>query len=202
MKTNKEEKYHASDLKTSITDVASKLLISDGIEAITMRTIASELGVSRGAPYRHFEDKHDLLCSVAQHSFELLNTLMLNLSPKGTVPKDEFYQFAKKYIDFCLSYPAFYHLMFSNAELLKNQTTELSISAYRSFHQLETLLKKFQQEGMIKKEDVNLQANYVWSSLHGYCCLLLAQEAKKAEKLAVNQEFFLEKIWGSLCTNR
>ncbi|WP_026958724.1 TetR/AcrR family transcriptional regulator [Aliagarivorans taiwanensis] len=201
MNTKKYENYHASDLKASIIDVASKLLISDGIEAITMRAIASKLGVSRGAPYRHFVDKHDLLCSVAQHSFELLNASMLNFSQIGTPPKDEFHELTKKYIDFCLSYPAFYHLMFSNEELLKNQTTELSTSANKSFHKLETLLEKLQQEGMTKNEDLNLQANYVWSSLHGYCCLLLAQETKKAEKLAKNQDFFLEKIWCSLSTS-
>lgn len=202
MKTNKEEKYHASDLKASIIDVASKLLINDGIEAITMRSIASELGVSRGAPYRHFVDKHELLCSVSQYSFELLNASMLNLSAKRGEPKGELYQLGKKYIDFCLSYPALYHLMFNNTELSNNQTTELSVSAYKVFHQLETLLVKFQQECVIKKEDANLQANYVWSSLHGYCCLLLTQEAKKVETLVANQEFFLEKIWISLCTNR
>lgn len=198
MKKNKEQKYHASDLKASIIDVASKLLINDGIEAITMRSIASELGVSRGAPYRHFEDKHDLLCSVAQYSFELLNTSMLNSSPKGGEPKDELYQLGKKYIDFCLSYPAFYHLMFNNTELSNNQTTELSISAYKLFQQLETLLAKFQLQSLIKKEDVNLQANYIWSCLHGYCCLLLSQEATKVEKLVVNQAFFLNKILASL----
>jgi len=202
MNTDKKEKYHTSDLKASIIAVASKLLIDDGIEAVTMRSIASKLSVSRGAPYRHFEDKHDLLCSVAQNSFELLNTSMLNLSPKEGEPKNELFQLALKYIDFCLSYPALYHLIFNNAELSNNQTTELSNAAFKLFHQLETLLTKFQQTFVIKKEDVNLQANFVWSSLHGYCCLLLTQETKKVEKLVMNQDFFLEKIWGALLSNK
>jgi AcrR family transcriptional regulator len=202
MNTNKKEKYHAGDLKASIIAVASQLLVDGGIEAVTMRSIASKLDVSRGAPYRHFEGKHDLLCSVAQSSFELLNNSMLNLSSKEGEPKGELFQLAHKYIDFCLSHPELYNLIFNNAELSNNQTIELSNAAFKLFHQLETLLTKFQQAGVIKKEDVNLQANFVWSSLHGYCCLLQTQGAKKVEKLVMNQEFFLEKIWGALLTNR
>jgi AcrR family transcriptional regulator len=199
---NKKEKYHASGLKASIIDVATKLLIEEGIEAITMRSIASKLAISRGAPYRHFEDKHDLLCSVAQSSFELLNTSMLNLSPKEEEPKAELFQLGLQYIDFCLSFPALYHLIFNNADLSKNQTAELSNAAYKLFHQLESLLTKFQQASVIKTEDVNLQANFVWSSLHGYCCLLLTKETKKVERLVTDKEFFLEKIWGALLNSR
>jgi len=198
MNTIKKEKYHANDLKASIIAMASKLLIDDGIDAITMRSIATNLGVSRGAPYRHFEDKHDLLCAVAQKSYELLNASMLNINPQKRQPKSELFQLAYKYIDFCLSFPALYQLIFNNAELSNNQTAELSKAAYKLFYQLESLLTKFQQVSVIKKEDINLQANFVWSSLHGYCCLLLTQETPKVEKLIMNQEFFLEKIWGAL----
>jgi AcrR family transcriptional regulator len=202
MNINKKEKYHADDLKASIVDVATTILIDDGIEAVTMRSIASKLAVSRGAPYRHFEGKHDLLCSVAQNSFEMLNTSMLNLNPTGGGPKGELFQLTYTYIDFCLSFPALYHLIFNNADLSNNQTKELSNAAYKLFHQLESLLTKFQQEYIIKKEDINLQANFVWSSLHGYCCLLLTQETGKVEKLVINKAFFLEKIWDALLNQR
>jgi len=202
MNINKKENYHTSDLKASIIVMATKLLIDDGIEAVTMRSIASNLGVSRGAPYRHFADKHDLMCSVAQNSYELLNASMLNLGPEKRQPKSELFHLAHKYIDFCLSFPALYHLIFNNAELSNNQTAELSKAAYALFYQLESLLTKFQQASVIKQEDINLQANFVWSSLHGFCCLLLTQETKKVEKLVMNQAFFLEKIWGALLTNK
>jgi len=202
MNANKKEKYHAGDLKNSIIDIATKLLLSGGIETISMRTIAAELGVSRAAPYRHFVDKHDLLCVIAQHSFERLTTAMLDLDEKEMEPKAELFLLADKYIDFCLSYPALYHLMFSEPELSNQQTSELSISASKLFDQLETLLFKFQQTSVIKTEDVNLQANYVWSSLHGYCCLLLSQEATKVEKLITHQLFFLDKIWQALSLNK
>ncbi|WP_299269193.1 TetR/AcrR family transcriptional regulator [uncultured Psychrosphaera sp.] len=198
MKKDRAHKYHAVNLKASIIDVATKLLINEGIEAITMRAIALKLDVSRASPYRHFADKHDLLCAIAQHSFESLNTSMLNLDNREEEPKFELYRLGELYVDFCLSSSALYHLMFNNTELSNNPTAELSVSAAKLFHQLETLLGQFQQKSVIKKEDVNLQANYVWSSLHGYCCLLLTQDPQKVERLIENQEFFLEKIWAAL----
>ncbi|TEW51475.1 TetR/AcrR family transcriptional regulator [Psychromonas algicola] len=201
MNTNKKEKYHASDLKLSIIKMASELLMDEGIEAITMREIATKLNVSRGAPYRHFDSKHHLLCAIAQHYFERLNTSMLITTVVEVDPKKELYQLAEKYIDFCLSHPAIYHLMFNNSELSNNQTSELTASGYKLFNRLETLLEKFQQASIIKQENINLQANYVWSALHGYCCLLLYQETKKVEKLVTNKKFFLDKIWKGLLIN-
>ena len=42
-------------------DTAIRLLDAEGVEALTMRRLASELGVSAMAPYRHVGSKDELL---------------------------------------------------------------------------------------------------------------------------------------------
>src|SRR3954447_8566004 len=47
--------------RETVLDTAIRLLDAEGVEALTMRRLASELGVSAMAPYRHFHSKDELL---------------------------------------------------------------------------------------------------------------------------------------------
>ena len=62
-KTNRktERGYHYGDLKDAILVRAAEIIGDAGIEALSLRGIARDLGVSHGAPNRHFESKSALL---------------------------------------------------------------------------------------------------------------------------------------------
>jgi AcrR family transcriptional regulator len=47
--------------RDAVLDTAIRLLDGEGVEALTMRRLASELGVSAMAPYRHVSSKDELL---------------------------------------------------------------------------------------------------------------------------------------------
>src|SRR5918995_719051 len=47
--------------REAVLDTAIRLLDAEGVEALTMRRLASELGVSAMAPYRHVGSKDELL---------------------------------------------------------------------------------------------------------------------------------------------
>src|SRR5437763_4623665 len=47
--------------REAVLETAIRLLDTEGVEALTMRRLASELGVSTMAPYRHFGSKDELL---------------------------------------------------------------------------------------------------------------------------------------------
>jgi AcrR family transcriptional regulator len=47
--------------REAVLDAALRLLDAEGVEALTMRRLASELGVSAMAPYRHVGSKDELL---------------------------------------------------------------------------------------------------------------------------------------------
>ncbi|HSV69687.1 MAG TPA: TetR/AcrR family transcriptional regulator [Methylibium sp.] len=48
-------------LRRDLIDAALRLFSAGGLEAVTMRAVATEVGVSPMAPYRYFADKADLL---------------------------------------------------------------------------------------------------------------------------------------------
>ena len=51
--------------KDQIVNAAKKLIIKHGSENLTVRAIASEVGLSEGALYRHFKSKMDILSLLA-----------------------------------------------------------------------------------------------------------------------------------------
>jgi AcrR family transcriptional regulator len=63
----------ANDRKrTEIADAALHIIGTKGITGLTMASLAQELGVSNGAPFRHFKSRDEILEGVAQRVAELV----------------------------------------------------------------------------------------------------------------------------------
>jgi AcrR family transcriptional regulator len=60
----------AAVTRRALLDAAGALLDLGGPEAVTLREVGARAGVSRGAPYRHFDDKDSLLTAVAIECWE------------------------------------------------------------------------------------------------------------------------------------
>lgn len=57
--------YHHGDLRDAILHRAAEIVGEEGIEALSLRAIARDLGVSHAAPNRHFKTKAELLSALA-----------------------------------------------------------------------------------------------------------------------------------------
>ena len=56
-----------------LIEAAIKLTAADGIQKLTIRNVASAIGVSEAAVYRHFESKHDLLKAILTYLNSMLS---------------------------------------------------------------------------------------------------------------------------------
>lgn len=61
--------YHHGDLRAAILRRAAEIIEASGIEALSLRGIARDLGVSHGAPNRHFRSKQELLSALAAEAW-------------------------------------------------------------------------------------------------------------------------------------
>ena len=62
--------YHHGALRESLLARAAEVIEERGIEALTLRGLARDLGVSHGAPNRHFRSREDLLATLAATAWE------------------------------------------------------------------------------------------------------------------------------------
>ncbi len=72
------DSYHHGDLRQALIRRAAEVIDAEGIEALTLRGLARDLGVSHGAPNRHFRAKADLLAALAAEGYAALKAATLS----------------------------------------------------------------------------------------------------------------------------
>ena len=68
--------YHHGSLRSALLAEAREVIAVDGVDAVTMRGLAKRVGVSHGAPGRHFPDRDALLDEVAAEGFAELTAIL------------------------------------------------------------------------------------------------------------------------------
>jgi AcrR family transcriptional regulator len=174
IKMPKKNKYHHLDLRTKLLETTTEMIVNNGVETVTMRSLSQKIGVSRTAPYRHFSDKTALLCAIAEEGFyKIKDALDKIASNKKQDPLISLKKMALAYVDFAINNPAYYRLMFGK-EVVSNKTPlSLQIATKESFQKLTQTLEQCQKEKSIKKMDITNLANSAWATLHGLSMLLI-----------------------------
>ncbi|MFF2521182.1 TetR/AcrR family transcriptional regulator [Streptomyces liangshanensis] len=109
--------YHHGDLRTALLRQAERTLAAGGADGLSLRELAREVGVSHGAPRRHFADKQALLDALAEDGYERLGRRLdaaLGGSPEtyeagGFTPR--LVTFAQAYVAFAVEHRALLGLM-------------------------------------------------------------------------------------------
>src|SRR3954462_2477969 len=67
-----ERPYHHGNLRSALLERAHRTVRERGVQALSLRELARDAGVSHGAPRRHFPDRDALLDALAMSGFEHL----------------------------------------------------------------------------------------------------------------------------------
>lgn len=70
--TKAKMSYHHGDLRSALLYRAEQVIDSDGVDAVRLSVLAKDLGVSHGAPARHFKDRNALLAALALRALATL----------------------------------------------------------------------------------------------------------------------------------
>jgi len=171
-----KQTYHHGDLRHDLLEAATDMIKKNGIEALSLRKLATQVGVSRTAPYHHFKDKNDLLCAIAEQGFrERSKIIESQLIDQTSSSKEQLKNYMVDYINFAQQNPEIYELMFGRT-IWKQQIDNQSLkdAAYPSFqHQLE-ITKQWQSLGLLDKNSNSLRLSQViWGTMHGIAKLLI-----------------------------
>ena len=100
-----------NDTARQIIEAARRLLDEGGVSAVSMRKVAEQVGVTAMAIYRHFPDHKALLNALADQGFAELSHSLLTDVPQG-LALDRLARVTEIYLDFALSHPRLFELMF------------------------------------------------------------------------------------------
>lgn len=178
---NRATAYHHGDLRTALIDAAVIMLRTNGESGLSMRKLASHVGVSRTAAYHHFANKEELLCAIAEEGFErftkiltIKNTEQLEQTSQNHAKKT-IKHFVHSYMAFATENAEYYDLMFSGHLWKSTQLTDsLKTKSYASFKAFVTQVERWQKNGILQKNMPALRfAQVCWSALHGMSRLMI-----------------------------
>lgn len=195
------KQYHHGDLKASLIVAANNILLRDGADALSLRAIAAEVGVSHMAPYAHFKNKKQLIQSIAEAGFlQLANTMehvANELSAKKSITSGELVlAYGASYLEFATSNPQLYRLMLGQVETtgrkskktLSNAVTGSTLvplvenspfsgSSQKPFILLQEAfaLEQCEDSPSCEKMDDSIKAKALgaWSMVHGMAALII-----------------------------
>jgi len=170
--------YHHGELRESLLESAEALLEQDGPAGLSLRKVGRQLGVTPGAPYRHFEDKDALLAALATEGFRKLRAAMLATQEGAADGQERLRRAGVGYLQFASAHPELFRLMFG--WMPARDVPELCDAGDAAFAALEGILKGCDEEGLLSRS-VNEAGLLVWSAVHGAAFLTIDDRLKLSE---------------------
>jgi len=171
-----EKPYHHGDLRAALLLAAEAELAAHGIEAFSLRQVARRAGVSHAAPAHHFRDARGLLTALAAEGFrQFLATQAAREAKAAPDPSSQMVAAGQGYVDFALSRPALFRLLFGSVRP-DYSDPDLLAAAEAAYHHLVT-----QVTAAGGRDAADVAA--VWAAAHGLADLLAAGRMKALDLL-------------------
>ncbi len=162
-----------ADFRDRLCEAAERLFAEHGPDGVTMRQLAAELGVSPMTPYRYFKDKDAILAAVRAGGFNRFSEALEAAYDSESDPAARSVAVGNAYVDFALSEPAAYRLMFDLMQSHESDYPELVAAEARSRLTLTRHIQGMIDAGMLKGDALML-AHMFWVGLHGALVLQLS----------------------------
>ncbi len=164
------------DLRTAVLTESLNILRSEGIGALSIRKVARNLGISHGAPYRHFPTREHILAALTERGFTLFAAaLRENLTPLYEVDKleERLMMMCENYFRFVFRNTDYYQFIFGPRRFPHLSFPEVESKADMSFAILTEQVAAMMHAGHIRRSDVTAVSMFVFSAMHGAASLML-----------------------------
>ena len=159
--------YHHGDLRAACLRAARELLEKDGGAGLSLRAVARRAGVSPTAPYRHFDNREELVSAIAAEGYRELAGRLAEAHPAPLTPAD-LATVAVAYVQFAVDHPALFRVMFSEPCDAGNDERAAAIATISAY--VDGLVRRaFPDAGA----DLGALATAVWALVHGLAFLHL-----------------------------
>ena len=166
-----ERPYHHGNLRTALLAQAERTVRERGVQDLSLRELAREVGVSHGAPRRHFHDRQALLDALAEAGFDRLGAeLRSAVDGAGEDFPARLSATAAAYVRFATRDAALLELMFAGKH--REQSGALHEAADRAFSVLLELIEQGQADGALEPGEPERVGLVLFATIQGIAALV------------------------------
>lgn len=168
-------------MRGRILDTALDIIIEQGFESLSIRKIASRIGVTATTIYNYYKNKDELNLMIRMRGFSALNELLLRRAEPFDKPEDRMVAMVRAYAEFGLVHSNYYEIMFNlnTPKYLDYEGTAMEPVAVREKEVALSCMALFTEAISDYASDLEgEQAQYIWdqvvmswSDLHGMITL-------------------------------
>jgi AcrR family transcriptional regulator len=174
MPTKKIAAVQTLELRDACIVAAQEVIAERGIENLSLRDVARKLGVSHQAPYKHYPSRDHLLAEVLRRCFQGF-AAHLDARPRFADPEQDLESLGAQYLTYAHQHPLEYRLMFSTTWPESAEKSDLAKDASHAFDVLRSVLRRIHGDSAAMREAVELDALYIWSTMHGLAGVMNGQ---------------------------
>lgn len=157
-----------STQRDAILVEACDLLVTGGLDGLSMRKLAKRLGVTAPALYRHYASREMVLVDVVGEAFKVFAQYLYR-ALEGRTPMERFSLTGKSYLAFALEHPRYYQMLHAAHELmghgaLPHEATDHACATGRF---MVDRVREAMESGMLKPGPPEPVANTIWAHAHG-----------------------------------
>ena len=165
--------YHHGNLRQALIDAAVEQIKTHGVEKLSLRGLARDVGVSQTAPYRHFEDKNHLLAEIATQAFDDLYEATFQYVNLDDAPLLNIGRTGFRYLMFARANPERYKLMFGPTIQNRTEYETMIAAGQRGFDVLISEVERGIERGEFINQNSFVLANILWTQVHGLSSLVI-----------------------------
>ena len=168
-----ERPYHHGNLRTALLAEAERTVRDSGVEQLSLRGLARSVGVSHGAPRRHFADRQALLDALAESGFKRLGAELRGAADgAGEAFEPRLRATAAAYVRFATDDAALLELMFAGKR--RDGAVDLNAAADRAFSVMLELIQQGQAQRALEPGDPERVGLLLFATVQGIAALITA----------------------------
>lgn len=165
-----------NSLRERILETSRNLLYSQGHLALSMRSIASEVGVSATSIYLYFDNKDHLLHTLIEESVEELSVYIEYRVSQADKVVEKFTENIHAYVEFALNNPKKYQIIYNvHPDAMSRYPKEKFRKARRCYELLVSFIEEGVAKGLMEVENPVIAAYSIWAQLHGVVSVVINQ---------------------------
>jgi len=179
--------------KQKILKAACKLFDRKGADAVTMRRVATAVGITPMAIYRHFPNRDALLKQISDDNFQTIAREMLACRKQPDITS-QLVALAWPYFDYAFAHPHLFDYAFSvQRDDARRFPEDFRAGKSPSFNVIVDAVAEGMRQGVLKKGDPYDVCMTINAHTHGLIALYRGGRFSFDEKQF--RQFYLESMW-------